>query len=78
MNFKQMNQNLQIRNNLLELYPDIYTPEALSSLAALAPFNKDIREVMASRIARRAERYQNRTRILFWTRRILSPEQALK
>lgn len=57
--------NLTIRHNLKELYNDVYTPEALSALSSLACFNKDIKEVMALRIKRRAARHQKGQRITF-------------
>ncbi len=67
-----MIKELIIRDNLKESYPDIYTPEALTALAALARFNRDIKEAMASRIAGRAKRHQDKTRISF-----LDPEDFI-
>jgi malate synthase len=61
-----------IRDNLKEAYSDVYTPEALSALSALAHFNKRIKEVMATRMQRRAARQQNKTRITF-----LDPESTI-
>ena len=58
-------ENLTIRENLTGLYSDVYTPEALEALNALTHFNSDIKEVMASRMKRRAERYQQKKRIEF-------------
>ena len=58
-------QSIAIRDSLQDSYPDVYTPEALSALAALAPLNKRIKEVMATRMQRRAERRHNKTRITF-------------
>lgn len=60
-----MNSELSIRSNLKELYQDVYTPEVLSTLTALAHFNHDIKIVMAARIKRRAERQQQKKRITF-------------
>jgi malate synthase len=57
--------NLQIRGNLQNLYPDIYTEEALPALSALAPFNAVVKEVMDSRIKRRAARHASKQRITF-------------
>jgi malate synthase len=54
-----------IRDNLQQTYSDIYTPQALSVLSALTLFNKRIKEVMATRMQRRAARQQNKTRITF-------------
>ncbi|MBA4054851.1 MAG: malate synthase, partial [Marivirga sp.] len=65
-------KSIQIRNNLSEIYADVYTSEALAALAALSHFNKDIKSVMASRLKRRAERQQKKTRITF-----LDPESSI-
>jgi malate synthase len=54
-----------IRDNLKEQYSDVYTPEVLTALSSLAHFNKDIKEVMAARMKRRAERQQQKKRITF-------------
>ncbi len=56
---------ITIRDNLNETYPDVYTAEVLSALAALAPFNQRIKAVMAARMERRANRRQTQTRITF-------------
>jgi len=66
------NDTIQIRNNLREIYSDVYTPEVLSALSTLAPFNTIIKEVMADRIKTRAERSANNTRITF-----LDPESYI-
>jgi malate synthase len=55
----------QVRGDLLRSYPDVYTPEAMAALAALAPLNAPRRELMAARIQRRARRARNRQRIAF-------------
>jgi malate synthase len=57
--------NLKIRDNLQETYADIYTPEALAALSALAPLNDTVKEVMAARNRRRAERHRQQQRIKF-------------
>lgn len=64
--------NLMIQANLKEAYSDVFTPEVLSALSSLAPFNNDIKEVMASRMKRRAERQQQKKRITF-----LDPESYI-
>jgi malate synthase len=56
---------LQIRGQLERSYADVYTPEALAALAALAPLNEPRRALMAARIARRAARARGRERIAF-------------
>ena len=55
----------EIRDNLKEAYSDVYTPTVLEALAALAPLNRDVREVMAARLERRRRRARNRERITF-------------
>ncbi len=64
--------NIIIPQKLKEIYSDVYTPEVLSALSSLAHFNKDIKEAMASRIQRRAERQQQKKRITF-----LDPESYI-
>lgn len=59
------NNAIDIRDNLKEIYNDVYTPEVLSALSALAPFNTTVKEVMAARIKRRSDRFQNKARITF-------------
>ena len=56
---------LEIRGTLERDYADVYTPEALAALNALAHFDADRKAVMAARIARRAERARERSRITF-------------
>lgn len=64
--------NITIAGNLKESYSDIYTTAALTALSSLAHFNKDIKEAMALRIQRRAERQQQKKRITF-----LDPESYI-
>ena len=56
--------NIEIRGNLKEVYADVLTSEVLSALSSLSHFNKTIKEVMTSRINRRAERFQRKKRRL--------------
>jgi malate synthase len=56
---------LQIRGNLQQRYADVYTPQALAALAALAPLDEQRRELMAARTRRRAARARDRQRIEF-------------
>jgi malate synthase len=56
---------LQIRGDLERSYADVYTPEALAALAALAPLNEPRRALMSARIQRRAARARGRQRIAF-------------
>ena len=57
--------NLQVRDGLVARFPDVYTPEALAALSALAPLDAARRELMAERIRRRAERARGHQRIGF-------------
>ncbi|GAA4412836.1 malate synthase A [Nibrella viscosa] len=54
-----------IRDNLNQTYADVYTPEALAALAAMAPFNQRIKAAMTERLHRRAERRRLNQRIPF-------------
>src|SRR5688572_21644743 len=67
-----MNHNIHIRNNLNETYKDVFTSEALSALSALAHFNKEIKDAMAARLKRRAERQKKKEMIRF-----LDPESII-
>ena len=55
----------EIRDNLKGAFSDVYTPAVLDALSALAPLNRDVREVMAARLERRRRRAHNRERITF-------------
>jgi len=59
-------------------YPDLYTPPVVAALEALAPLNRDRRELMAARIARRAERFLNCRRIDFLPAEALIPRTSIK
>src|SRR5438046_4779218 len=56
---------LEIRGNLATAYGDVFTPEAVAALEALAGLDADRKAVMAARIARRAARARNQQRITF-------------
>ncbi|MEE4271325.1 MAG: isocitrate lyase/phosphoenolpyruvate mutase family protein [Thermoanaerobaculales bacterium] len=56
---------LRIRDDLLETYSDVYTPEALAAIGALAIYNREQKTLMTKRTRRRARRYANRERISF-------------
>ena len=60
-----MTGRLEYRHGVLDAYPDVYSPEARDALDALAPLNRDRRELMAARIARRLARARGRERIDF-------------
>src|SRR5262245_47059052 len=56
---------LEIRGTLEATYPDVFTPDALAALAALAPLDAARKALMKARIARRAARVRDRRRIEF-------------
>ena len=56
---------LQVRGDLRGSYRDVFTPEAIEALAALAPLDAPRRALMAARIQRRARRARDRRRIAF-------------
>src|SRR5438552_17799309 len=56
---------LEIRGNLETAYADVFTPEAVAALEALAALDADRKAVMAARIERRAARARNQQRIAF-------------
>jgi malate synthase len=58
-------RELELRAGVEREYGDIFTPEAMSALAALATFEADRRALMGARTRRRAERARTRERIGF-------------
>src|SRR5437763_7994530 len=58
-------RKLEIRGNLENAYADVFTPEAVAALEAVAGLDADRKAVMAARIERRAARARNRQRIAF-------------
>jgi malate synthase len=70
--------NIIIRNNLEELYKDVYTPEVISALSALVPFNVDIKSVMTARYERRKLRQQLHARINFLNPESIIPRTNIK
>ena len=60
-----MSRELQYRAGVLEAYPDVFTPEALAAIEALAPLEPERRTVMAARSARRLARAREGRRIEF-------------
>src|SRR6516165_6468162 len=58
-------RQLEIRGNLEKAYGDVFTPEAVAALEALAALDADRKAVMAARIERRAARARNKERIAF-------------
>jgi malate synthase len=68
----------EIRDGLETAYPDVFTPEAINALAALAPFNKDRSEVMAARSARRAARARDRQALTFLDPAAVIPRTGIR
>src|SRR4051812_30520119 len=58
-------KSLEIRDNLETAYADVYTPEAVAALEALAGLDADRKALMAARLGRRAARARDRQRITF-------------
>src|SRR2546426_5600467 len=58
-------RKLEIRGNLETAYADVFTPQAVAALEALAGLDADRKAVMAARIERRAARARNKQRIGF-------------
>jgi malate synthase len=73
-----MTWKLDYRNSVLEAYPEVYTPAALEALEVLAPLNRDRRELMARRIARRLARVNGRQRIAFLDPQALIPRTRIR
>ena len=73
-----MTRRLDYRNSVLKAYPDVYTAAALEALEALAPLNRERRELMAKRIARRSARQRERQRITFLDPQALIPRTGIR
>jgi malate synthase len=58
-------RTLEIRGNLESAYADVFTPEAVAALEALAGLDVQRKAVMAARIERRTARARNKQRIGF-------------
>src|SRR5882762_8960597 len=58
-------RKLEIRGNLENAYADVFTPEAVAALEALAGLDADRKALMAAGIERRAARARNKQRIAF-------------
>ncbi len=73
-----MTSALEIRGPAYQSYRDVYTDEALAALEALAPLDRDRREVMARRMARREDRFRHGRRLAFLDPEGLIPRTAIK
>ncbi len=73
-----MTTSLEFRAGTLAQYPDVYTPEVVRALEALAPLNERRRERMAARTALRKRRHANGERIDFLDPESLIPGTQIK
>jgi malate synthase len=69
---------LEIRGNLENAYADVFTPEAVAALEALAGLDADRKAVMAARIERRAARARNKQRMAFLDPHATIPRTKIK
>src|SRR5688500_16249224 len=70
--------NFKINGNLAQTYSDVYTPEVLAALSALASFNDDIKALMAARMQRRTAREQQKKKITFLDPQSYIPRTNIK
>jgi malate synthase len=73
-----MSTALELRKPAIQSYPDVYTEAALGALETLAPLNRQRREIMAGRIARRRERARLGQRIGFLDPAELIPRTGIR
>ena len=73
-----MAERLEIRNGLREGYDDVYTPEALAALAALASFDRSRRRLMDERMRRRVERERRREPLCFLDEDVRIPGTSIR
>ena len=71
-------KRLEYRSGLLDLYPDVLTPQATATLEALAPLNRDRIGVLAARAARRNMRARDCRRLQFLDPDALIPRTQLR
>jgi malate synthase len=57
--------SIEIRGSLAHSYADVYTTEAVETIRALAPLDRDRHALMSARIVRRADRARDRRRMTF-------------
>ena len=70
--------NFIVFDSLLDRYPDVYTPEALAALDALACFNVEIKAAMDLRAKNRRVRIMQRKRISFLEDDSFIPRTAIR
>lgn len=71
-------RKLEIRGDLESAYADVFTPEAVAALEAVAGLDADRKAVMAARIERRAARARNEQRIAFLDPQTTIPRTRIK
>src|SRR3954452_11010698 len=71
-------RKLEIRGNLENAYADVFTPEAVAALEALAGLDANRKALMAARIERRAARARNKQRIAFLDPQSTIPRTTIK
>ncbi len=67
-----------IRDNLGELYSDLYSPEVLTALEVMSDFNKEIKQLMKARVQRRLYRIENREPIDFLAPNVTIPGSDIR
>ena len=75
---KVLTTSVEYRPGIRERYPDVYKPQALAAIGALAPFNRDRLAVMDARSERRAARARERRRIEFLDPDALIPRTQIR
>ncbi len=68
---------IEIRSEAQSKYPDVYTPEAVAAVRALAPFDEDRKALMGARMARRAQRAKDQRRLGFLDPASVIPRTSL-
>ncbi|MCK9485549.1 MAG: malate synthase [Dehalococcoidia bacterium] len=69
---------LQFRGDVREAYADVFTPQAVAALEALAPLEVERREAMAARIARRLARTSGQEGIDFLDPHAVIPRTSIR
>ncbi|MGA8073969.1 MAG: hypothetical protein WB995_10860, partial [Candidatus Acidiferrales bacterium] len=73
-----MSRRLDYREGVVSAYPEVYTAATMQAMEALAPLNRERRELMAKRIARRWTRQRERERIAFLDPQGLIPRTGIR
>jgi len=73
-----MTDKLEFRDRILESFADLLTPAVRTALDALAPLDRDRKELMARRLALRAERAREKRRIGFLDPESMIPRTSIR